>query len=143
MPACSTCAATTYGTTPWTSTAPSTARRSAAGRAWSCGPSRSSLPVEAVDPPRPLLGPGGDLFDQATARRLAAGDGFSLLAGRYEGVDHRVREHLVDGELSIGDYVLAGGEVAACVVVEAVSRLLPGVMGNEVLRRAGVVRPSG
>ena len=89
--------------------------------------------VEAVDPPRPLLllGPGGHLFDQATARRLAAGDGFSLLAGRYEGVDHRVREHLVDGELSIGDYVLAGGEVAACVVIEAVSRLLPGVMGNE------------
>ena len=89
--------------------------------------------VEAADPPRPLylLGPGGRLFDQATARRLASGDGFSLLAGRYEGVDHRVREHLVDGELSIGDYVLAGGEVAACVVIEAVSRLLPGVMGNE------------
>jgi tRNA (guanine37-N1)-methyltransferase len=89
--------------------------------------------VEAVDPPRPLLllGPGGHLFDQATARRLASGDGFSLLAGRYEGVDHRVREHLVEGELSIGDYVLAGGEVAACVVIEAVSRLLPGVMGNE------------
>jgi tRNA (guanine37-N1)-methyltransferase len=89
--------------------------------------------VEAVDPPRPLLllGPGGHLFDQVTARRLASGDGFSLLAGRYEGVDHRVREHLVDGELSIGDYVLAGGEVAACVVIEAVGRLLPGVMGNE------------
>ena len=89
--------------------------------------------VEAADPPRPLylLGPGGRLFDQSTARRLASGDGFSLLAGRYEGVDHRVREHLVDGELSIGDYVLAGGEVAACVVIEAVSRLLPGVMGNE------------
>jgi tRNA (guanine37-N1)-methyltransferase len=89
--------------------------------------------VEAVDPPRPLflLGPGGQVFDQATARRLAAGPGFSLLAGRYEGVDHRIREHLVDGELSIGDYVLAGGEVAACVVIEAVTRLLPGVMGNE------------
>jgi tRNA (guanine37-N1)-methyltransferase len=89
--------------------------------------------VEAVDPPRPLLllGPGGQLFDQAMARRLASSDGFSLLAGRYEGVDHRVREHLVEGELSIGDYVLAGGEVAACVVIEAVSRLLPGVMGNE------------
>jgi len=89
--------------------------------------------VEAADPPRPLflLGPGGRLFDQATARGLASAEGFSLLAGRYEGVDHRVREHLVDGELSIGDYVLAGGEVAACVVIEAVSRLLPGVMGNE------------
>jgi tRNA (guanine37-N1)-methyltransferase len=61
---------------------------------------------------------------------LAATDGFSLLCGRYEGVDHRVREHLVDGELSIGDVVLNGGEVAACLVVEAVVRLLPGAMGN-------------
>jgi tRNA (guanine37-N1)-methyltransferase len=89
--------------------------------------------VEAVAPPRPLylLGPGGRRFDQALARTLAAGEGFSLLCGRYEGVDHRIREHLVDGELSIGDYVLAGGEVAACVVVETVTRLLPGVMGNE------------
>jgi tRNA (guanine37-N1)-methyltransferase len=54
----------------------------------------------------------------------------SLLCGRYEGVDQRVADHLVDGELSIGDYVLAGGEVAALVVVESVARLLPGVMGN-------------
>ncbi|HEY8093041.1 MAG TPA: tRNA (guanosine(37)-N1)-methyltransferase TrmD [Acidimicrobiales bacterium] len=90
--------------------------------------------VEAAQPPRPLylLGPGGARFDQDLARDLAAGPGFSLLCGRYEGVDHRVREHLVDGELSIGDYVLAGGEVAACVVIEAVTRLLPGVMGNEI-----------
>ena len=89
--------------------------------------------VEAVDPPRPLLllGPGGRRFDQAMARRLATSPGFSLLCGRYEGVDHRVREHLVDGEVSIGDYVLSGGEVAACVVIEAVGRLLPGVMGND------------
>jgi tRNA (guanine37-N1)-methyltransferase len=91
--------------------------------------------VEAVDPPRPLflLGPGGRRFDQALAAELAApdGDGFSLLCGRYEGVDERVREHLVDDELSIGDYVLAGGEAAALVVVEAVTRLVPGVMGNE------------
>lgn len=91
--------------------------------------------VEAVDPPRPLflLSPGGRRFDQAMARELATstGDGFSLLCGRYEGVDERVREHLVDGELSIGDYVLAGGEAAAFVVVEAVTRLVPGVMGNE------------
>lgn len=88
--------------------------------------------VEAADPPRPLflLGPGGRRFDQSMAAELAAGDGFSLLCGRYEGVDHRVREHLVDGELSVGDVVLAGGEVAACLVVEAVTRLLPGVMGN-------------
>ena len=91
--------------------------------------------VEAVDPPRPLflLGPGGRHFDQSIADELASNDsGFSLLCGRYEGVDHRVREHLCDGELSIGDVVLSGGEVAACVVIEAVARLLPGAMGNNV-----------
>jgi tRNA G37 N-methylase TrmD len=90
--------------------------------------------VEAVDPPRPLflLGPAGRRFDQALAEELASGQGFSLLCGRYEGVDHRVREHLVDDELSVGDVVLAGGEVAACLVIEAVTRLLPGVMGNAV-----------
>ena len=89
--------------------------------------------VEAVEPPRPLflLGPGDARFDQALARELAAAEGFSLLCGRYEGVDERVRDHLVDGELSVGDYVLAGGEVAALVVIEAVARLVPGVMGNE------------
>lgn len=94
--------------------------------------------VEATSPPRPLylLGPAGRRFDQRTAEELArtrqtASGGFSLLCGRYEGVDQRVSEHLVDGELSIGDYVLAGGEAAAVVVIEAVSRLLPGVMGNE------------
>jgi tRNA (guanine37-N1)-methyltransferase len=88
--------------------------------------------VEAVDPPRPLylLGPGGRRFDQAMARELVAGEGFSLLCGRYEGIDHRVHDYLVDGELSIGDFVLAGGEVAAMVVLEAVGRLVPGVMGN-------------
>ena len=88
--------------------------------------------VEAAAPVRPLylLGPGGRRFDQAMARELARGEGFSLLCGRYEGVDERVAEHLVDGELSIGDYVLAGGEAAAIVVVEAVARLVPGVMGN-------------
>ena len=89
--------------------------------------------VEAADPPRPLflLGPGGRRFDQRMAHELAERGGFSLLCGRYEGVDHRVREHLVDDELSIGDVVLSGGEVAACVVIEAVTRLLPGAMGND------------
>ncbi|MGZ4709842.1 MAG: tRNA (guanosine(37)-N1)-methyltransferase TrmD [Acidimicrobiales bacterium] len=89
--------------------------------------------VEAVDPPRPLLllGPAGRRLDQAYARELADLDGFSLLCGRYEGVDERVREHLVDGEISIGDFVLAGGEVAAMVILEAVGRLVPGVMGND------------
>ena len=88
--------------------------------------------VETAEPVRPLylLGPGGRRFDQAMARELAAASGFSLLCGRYEGVDERVAEHLVDDELSIGDYVLAGGEAAAVVVVEAVARLVPGVMGN-------------
>src|SRR4051812_10636462 len=89
--------------------------------------------VETVQPQRPLflLGPAGRTFDQSVAAELAAGDGFSLLCGRYEGVDERVRGHLVDDELSIGDYVLAGGEAAALVVVGAVTRLVPGVMGNE------------
>lgn len=89
--------------------------------------------VEAVDPPRPLLylSPTGRRFDQGVARELAATDGFSLLCGRYEGLDQRVRDHLVDGELSLGDVVLAGGEVAAMAVLEAVGRLVPGVMGND------------
>ncbi len=89
--------------------------------------------VEAADPLRPLylLGPGGRRFDQALARDLATTDGFSLLCGRYEGMDDRVRTDLVDGELSVGDYILAGGEVAAMVVIEAVGRLVPGVMGND------------
>jgi tRNA (guanine37-N1)-methyltransferase len=88
--------------------------------------------VEAVDPPRPLLllSPGGRRFDQSFAAELAALDGFSLLCGRYEGIDHRVRRHLVDDELSIGDVVLSGGEVAACLVIEAVTRLRDGAMGN-------------
>jgi tRNA (guanine37-N1)-methyltransferase len=89
--------------------------------------------VEAIGPPRPILylSPAGRRLDQAYAHELAALDGFTLLCGRYEGVDERVREHLVDGEVSIGDYVLAGGEVAAMVVPEAVGRLVPGVLGNE------------
>jgi tRNA (guanine37-N1)-methyltransferase len=94
--------------------------------------------VEAARPPRPLflLGPGGRRLDQRLVRELAGlatapSGGFSLLCGRYEGVDQRVAEHLVDDELSIGDYVLAGGEAGALVVVEAVARLIPGVMGNE------------
>ncbi len=94
--------------------------------------------VEAVAPPRPLylLSPAGRRLDQSVVEELAglrsgASGGFSLLCGRYEGVDRRVAEHLVDGELSVGDYVLGGGEVAALAVVEAVARLVPGVMGND------------
>jgi tRNA (guanine37-N1)-methyltransferase len=90
--------------------------------------------AEAKGPiPRPLflLSPGGRRFDQAMARELAASGGFSLLCGRYEGVDQRVADHLVDAQLSVGDVVLAGGEAAALVVIEAVLRLVPGVLGNE------------
>lgn len=89
--------------------------------------------VEAVEPPRPLilLDPSGRRFDQEVAEELASRDGFSLLCGRYEGVDERIRSELCDDELSIGDLVLAGGELAALVVVETVARLLPGVLGNE------------
>ena len=89
--------------------------------------------VETVAPPRPLLllDAGGRRFDQAMAAELAASGGFSLLCGRYEGVDERIRTELVDGSVSVGDVVLAGGEFAAMVVVEAVGRLVPGVLGNE------------
>ena len=89
--------------------------------------------VEAVDPPRPLilLGPGGRRFDQSVATELAALDGFSLLCGRYEGVDERIRTGLCDDEVSLGDFVLAGGELAALAIMEAVARLRPGVLGNE------------
>lgn len=88
--------------------------------------------VESVAPPRPLflLGPAGRRFDQALAVELAEGPGFSLLCGRYEGADQRIADHLVDDELSLGDFVIAGGEIAALAVVEAVARLVPGVMGN-------------
>lgn len=89
--------------------------------------------VEAVEPPRPLLllSPSGRRFDQAMALELAASDGFSLLCGRYEGVDERIAADLCDGAVSIGDFVLAGGEVGALVIIEAVTRLVPGVMGND------------
>ena len=88
--------------------------------------------VDRVSPPRPilLLSPSGRTFDQAYAQELAGLDGLSLICGRYEGVDQRVRDHLVDGEVSIGDYVLSGGEVAALAIIEAVTRLVPGMMGN-------------
>lgn len=86
--------------------------------------------VGEVTRPLILLSASGRRLDQHTVRTLASGDGFSLLCGRYEGVDERVRTALVDDEISVGDYVLAGGEVAAMVILEAVVRLLPGVMGN-------------
>lgn len=88
--------------------------------------------IRAVEPPRPLiaLSASGERFDQAMAQELASGDGFSLLCGRYEGIDQRVLDTFVDREVSIGDFVLAGGEVAAAVIIEAAGRLVPGVLGN-------------
>jgi len=78
-----------------------------------------------------LLSPQGRLFTQAIAEELARQARVALICGRYEGVDERVASALVSDEISIGDYVLAGGELAAAVVMEAVTRLLPGVLGNE------------
>ena len=89
--------------------------------------------VEEVNPQRPLilLGPSGRKFDQRLANELSDLEGFSLLCGRYEGVDERIRTDLCDDEISIGDFVLAGGELAALTVIETVARLEPGVLGNE------------
>ena len=78
-----------------------------------------------------LLSPQGRLFTQQIARELSQEARLTLICGHYEGIDERVRQHLVTDELSIGDYVLTGGELAAMVVVDAVSRLLPGVLGGE------------
>ncbi|MGH9534599.1 MAG: tRNA (guanosine(37)-N1)-methyltransferase TrmD [Terriglobales bacterium] len=78
-----------------------------------------------------LLSAQGRRFDQAAARRLAASPRLVLICGRYEGVDERVADHMADEELSIGDFVLSGGELAAAVVMDAVARLQPGVLGHE------------
>ncbi len=77
-----------------------------------------------------LLTPQGRRFTQAIARELAQQPRLALLAGRYEGVDERVRQHLVSDEISIGDYVLTGGELPALVLIDALTRLLPGVLGD-------------
>jgi len=77
------------------------------------------------------LSPQGKVFDQAIARRLAELPGMVLLAGRYEGIDERFIESQVDEELSLGDFVLSGGEIAAMAVIDAVVRLLPGVLGDD------------
>ena len=94
--------------------------------------------VEAIWPDRSakqkvvLLSAQGHLFTQKTARRLnEEADEILLICGRYEGVDERVAEHLADEEISIGDFVLSGGELAAAVVIDSMARLLPGVLGNE------------
>jgi tRNA (guanine37-N1)-methyltransferase len=78
-----------------------------------------------------LLSAQGRRFDQESARRLSRYGELFLICGRYEGVDERVAEHLADEELSIGDFVLSGGELAAALVLDSVARLLPGVLGNQ------------
>jgi len=89
--------------------------------------------VEAVNQGGPiiLLTPQGRLFNQQIARELAQEPRVTLICGHYEGIDERVLEHLVTDELSIGDYVLTGGELAAMIVVDATSRLVPGVLGGD------------
>jgi tRNA (guanine37-N1)-methyltransferase len=79
---------------------------------------------------RILLTPQGEPFSQSMARDLATFDQLILICGRYEGIDERARTRIADQELSIGDYVLSGGEIPAMVVIDAVTRLLPGVLGN-------------
>ncbi|MGC1378333.1 MAG: tRNA (guanosine(37)-N1)-methyltransferase TrmD [Anaerolineales bacterium] len=77
-----------------------------------------------------LLTPQGRVFNQAIAAELSAHERIALLCGRYEGIDERIREHLVSDQISIGDYVLTGGELPAMILIDAVSRLLPGVLGD-------------
>jgi tRNA (guanine37-N1)-methyltransferase len=101
-----------------------------------------------------LLTPQGQVFDQDKARQLATYEGLNLVCGRYEGVDERICDDLIDIELSIGDYILTGGELAAMIVIEAVTRLIPGVLGGEdsaaldsfsdgLLEHAHYTRPQG
>ncbi len=90
----------------------------------------SIWPERRADQRLVLLSAQGKRFDQAGARRLAQYGELFLVCGRYEGVDERVAEHLADEELSIGDFVLSGGELAAALVVDSVARLLPGVLGH-------------
>ncbi len=98
------------------------------------GPAAAAIDAarEQVPPGSPVvyLTPSGDVFDQDRARRYAELPGLVLLAGRYEGIDERLIESHVDEELSLGDFVLSGGEIAAMAVIDAVTRLLPGVLGD-------------
>lgn len=97
--------------------------------------SLAALPPDQAAPPARtlvvLMSPAGELFTQRLAEELARYDRLTLVCGRYEGVDERVREALIDREISIGDYVLTGGELAAMVLLDAVARLIPGVLDAE------------
>jgi tRNA (guanine37-N1)-methyltransferase len=97
----------------------------------------SVLGVSPLSPPEPvsnipiiLLTPQGRVFNQTIAKELSAHPHIALLCGRYEGIDERIREHLVTDEISIGDYVLTGGEIPALILIDAISRLLPNVLGD-------------
>jgi tRNA (guanine37-N1)-methyltransferase len=95
-----------------------------------------------------LLSAAGKRFTQETARRYAGLNGIIFICGRYEGVDERVAEHLATEEISVGDFVLSGGELAAMLVIDAVTRLLPGALGNEASAQnesfsAGSIAPAG
>ena len=91
----------------------------------------SILPERGAQQRVMLLSAQGRRFTQAMAREFSVLDELILICGRYEGVDERVAEYLADDEISVGDFVLSGGELAAAVVVDAVARLIPGVLGNE------------
>ena len=86
--------------------------------------------AQPINVPVILLTPQGRVFTQRVAEELSRYERIALLCGRYEGVDERIREHLVTDEISIGDYVLTGGELPALMIIDAVSRLLPGVLGD-------------
>jgi len=90
----------------------------------------ASPPTQPPPVPVILLTPQGRVFTQRVAEELARHDRIALLCGRYEGVDERIREHLVTDEISIGDYVLTGGELPALIIIDALSRLVPGVLGD-------------
>lgn len=90
-----------------------------------------------------LMSPRGTKLDHGVVERLASLDHLVLICGRFEGVDERVAQHCADEEISIGDYVLAGGELAALVVIEAVSRMVPGVLGNPASLESESHRASG
>src|SRR5258708_11187208 len=94
------------------------------------GPIFAAIEPVHLGGPIILLTPQGRLFSQRIAQELAQQPRITLLCGHYEGIDERVRQHLVTDEISIGDYVLTGGELAAMIIVDAVSRLLPGVLAE-------------
>ena len=77
------------------------------------------------------MSPDGETFKQAEANKLSALENIIILCGHYKGVDHRIREHLITKEISVGDYVLSGGELAAAIVIDAITRIIPGAIGDE------------